>query len=76
VRPEQLRIATDHGAFKGSVVATSFQGDHVDVYVDAPDAATTRVQVRVPFVEELPSVGDGVAIAIDGCEATAFPHKE
>jgi ABC-type Fe3+/spermidine/putrescine transport system ATPase subunit len=76
VRPEQLRLATDHGVFKGRVVATSFQGDHVDVYVDAPDAASTRVQVRVPFVEQLPSVGDGVAIAIDGCEATAFPHLE
>jgi ABC-type Fe3+/spermidine/putrescine transport system ATPase subunit len=76
VRPEQLRIATDHGAFKGSVVATSFQGDHVDVYVDAPAAAATRVQLRVPFVERVPSVGDGILIAIEGCEATAFPHEE
>jgi ABC-type Fe3+/spermidine/putrescine transport system ATPase subunit len=76
VRPEQLRIATDHEAFKGSVVATSFQGDHVDVFVDVPDAATTRVQVRVPFVEGAPSVGDRIAVAIDGCEATAFPHEE
>jgi ABC-type Fe3+/spermidine/putrescine transport system ATPase subunit len=76
VRPEQLRIATEHGAFKGSVVATSFQGDHVDVYVDAPEVATTRVQVQVPFVERVPSVGDGVVIGIDGCEATAFPHEE
>jgi putative spermidine/putrescine transport system ATP-binding protein/spermidine/putrescine transport system ATP-binding protein len=76
VRPEQLRIATDHEAFKGSVIATSFQGDHVDVYVDVPDAASTRVQVRVPFVERAPSVGDRIAVAIDGCEATAFPNEE
>jgi len=76
VRPEQLRIATDHGVFRGRVVATSFQGDHVDVYVDAPDAAAARVQVRVPFLERVPSVGDAVAIAIDDCEATAFPHQE
>jgi ABC-type Fe3+/spermidine/putrescine transport system ATPase subunit len=75
VRPEQLRIATDHGAFAGSVVATSFQGDHVDIYVDAPGAAATRVQLRLPCVEPLPSVGVRVAIAIDGREATAFPHE-
>jgi ABC-type Fe3+/spermidine/putrescine transport system ATPase subunit len=74
VRPEQLRIATDHGAFMGSVVSTSFQGDHVDIYVDAPDAAATRVQLRLPCVEPVPSAGDRVAIAIDGREATAFPH--
>jgi len=42
VRPEQLRMTTDHAAFEGSVAAAIFQGDHVDLYVDAPHAASSK----------------------------------
>jgi ABC-type Fe3+/spermidine/putrescine transport system ATPase subunit len=73
VRPEQLRMTTDHAAFEGSVAAAIFQGDHVDLYVDAPHAASTRVLVRLPAIETVPSVGERVAIAIDGVDAIAFP---
>jgi putative spermidine/putrescine transport system ATP-binding protein/spermidine/putrescine transport system ATP-binding protein len=75
VRPEQLRMTTDHAAFEGSVAAAIFQGDHVDLYVDAPHAASTRVLVRLPAIETVPSVGERVAIAIDGVDAIAFPSE-
>src|SRR5580704_3653661 len=75
VRPEQLRMTTDHAAFEGSVAAAIFQGDHVDLYVDAPHAASTRVLVRLPAIETVPSVAERVAIAIDGVDAIAFPSE-
>jgi putative spermidine/putrescine transport system ATP-binding protein/spermidine/putrescine transport system ATP-binding protein len=72
-RPEQLRMTTDQAAFEGSVAAAIFQGDHVDLYVDAPHVASTRVLVRLPAIETVPGVGERVAIAIDGVDAIAFP---
>jgi putative spermidine/putrescine transport system ATP-binding protein/spermidine/putrescine transport system ATP-binding protein len=75
VRPEQLRMTTDHAAFEGSVAAAIFQGNHVDLYVDAPHAASTRVLVRLPAIETVPSVGERLAIAIDGVDAIAFPSE-
>jgi putative spermidine/putrescine transport system ATP-binding protein/spermidine/putrescine transport system ATP-binding protein len=73
LRPERLRIATEQAVFEGNVAATIFQGDHVDLYVDAPHAASARVLVRLHSVGAPPSVGDRVAIAIDGRDASAFP---
>ena len=73
VRPEQLRIAADHAAFEGSVAAVIFQGDHVDLHIDAPHAASTRVLVRLPCVDPAPNVGDRVSISIGGSDVTAFP---
>ena len=74
VRPEQLHCDRPK-AFEGSVAATIFQGDHVDLYIDAPHAASTRVLLRLPGIETVPSVGERVAIAIDSADAIAFPSE-
>jgi putative spermidine/putrescine transport system ATP-binding protein len=50
VRPEELR-PTEPGmavAADGIVAAQSYQGGHVDLYVDAPEALSGRVLLRVP----------------------------
>jgi ABC-type Fe3+/spermidine/putrescine transport system ATPase subunit len=72
VRPEQLGVATE-AAFEGTVAATVFQGGHIDLYVDAPHVAATRVLARLPFLEDPPGIGDRVGIAISGRDACAFP---
>ncbi|MGZ3348331.1 MAG: ABC transporter ATP-binding protein [Xanthobacteraceae bacterium] len=50
VRPEELRVVEEGGAeaVHGIVAAQIYQGGHVDLYVDVPEAATGRVLVRAP----------------------------
>jgi ABC-type Fe3+/spermidine/putrescine transport system ATPase subunit len=75
VRPEQFRIASSDAAFEGRVTSVTFRGDHLELYVDAPQAvAATRVLMRMPYSEAAPKVGDRIPIAIDGRSATAFPR--
>src|SRR5262249_37610835 len=73
VRPGRLRIGGGEGALDGSVSAVIFRGDHIDLYVEAPHVAATRVLIRLPQTETAPQVGDRVTIVIDGRDATAFP---
>jgi len=50
VRPEDLRIAED-GAVAvgyGMVAGQVYQGGHVDLHVDAPELAASRVLLRIP----------------------------
>ena len=79
VRPEQLRLVTDSGpaAAQGIVAAHVYQGDHIDVYVDAAAAATGRILVRVPGHEALgrAPVGARVGIATTGVSTVAFPPE-
>ena len=78
-RPEQLRIvaASEPAAAQGIVAAHVYQGDHIDVYVDAAEAATGRILVRVPGHEALgpAPVGGRVGIATTGVSAVAFPPE-
>src|ERR1700758_1960909 len=76
VRPEELRPA-ERGlavAADGIVAAQSYQGGHVDLYVDAPAALSGRVLLRVPRHEGMSlwraGARIGIALAVD--EAIAF----
>jgi ABC-type Fe3+/spermidine/putrescine transport system ATPase subunit len=75
VRPEQMQPASGDAAFEGSVVAAIYQGDHVELHVDAPHVASTRVLVRLSCLDALPTAGSRIAIAITGSDAIAFPGE-
>jgi len=76
VRPEELRPA-DHDApvaARGIVAAQSYQGGHVDLYVDAPEALSGRVLLRVPRHEgmSLWPAGTRISIALATDKSIAF----
>jgi len=76
VRPEELRPA-EHGAAvatRGVVAAQIYQGGHVDLYVDVPEALSGRVLSRVPRHEgmSLWPAGTRISIALAADEAIAF----
>jgi ABC-type Fe3+/spermidine/putrescine transport system ATPase subunit len=77
VRPEDLCVA-EGGAVavtQGVVAAHIYQGGHVDLYVDTPDAAAGRVLLRVPGQAAMSRwpLGTPIAIALAVDEAVAFP---
>jgi len=72
-RPEQLRIVNDPAAVTATIAAHVYQGGHVDVYADSPEAVG-RILVRVPGDAALQApVGDTVGIAPAASGAVAFP---
>ena len=76
VRPEELRPA-DHDApvaARGIVAAQIYQGGHVDLYVDAPEALSGRVLLRVPRHEGMSRwpAGTRISIALAADKAIAF----
>jgi len=75
VRPEQLRLATDDPAFEGTVTTAVYQGDHVDLHIAAPHAASTRVLMRLSCQNAAPQAGSRIGIAVEGRDATAFPKE-
>ena len=79
VRPEHLRLVleSEPAAAQGIVAAHVYQGDHIDVYVDAAAAATGRILVRVPGYEAIDRapVGARVGIATTGINTVAFPPE-
>jgi putative spermidine/putrescine transport system ATP-binding protein len=76
VRPEELRIAQADAApaAQGIVAAQIYQGGHIDLYVDLPEASSGRVLLRVPSHESasLPAVGARIRIALAADVAIAF----
>jgi putative spermidine/putrescine transport system ATP-binding protein len=76
VRPEELRVAEEGAAVAvhGIVAAQNYQGAHVDLYVDIPEAASGRVLVRVPGREGMAlwpaGTRIGITLAVD--KAIAF----
>ena len=76
LRPEQLRVAEDGAAFavQGVVATQIYQGDHVDLYVDVPEATSGRVLVRVLGHEAMARwpAGTRIGIAVGVREAIAF----
>jgi spermidine/putrescine ABC transporter ATP-binding subunit len=77
VRPEHLHAGSGaDAAFHGTVAASIYQGDHVDLYVDAPEAENGRLMMRLPAREAagISGVGAKIAIAITGDDAVAFPR--
>jgi putative spermidine/putrescine transport system ATP-binding protein/spermidine/putrescine transport system ATP-binding protein len=78
VRPEHLHEAdAGEAAFEGKLAATIYQGDHIDLYVDAPEAANGRLHMRLSArdVAGAWSSGSAIAIGISGDDAVAFPPE-
>ena len=78
LRPEQLRVA-DAGepvATQGIVAAHIYQGGHVDLYVDVPEAASGRLLMRLPGSDAIARwpLGTRLGIAVSGADAVAFPR--
>jgi putative spermidine/putrescine transport system ATP-binding protein/spermidine/putrescine transport system ATP-binding protein len=75
VRPEELRVADDGtpAAVCGIVAAQIYQGGHVDLYVDVPEAASGRVLIRVPGREGMSlwpaGTHIGITLAVDNAIA-------
>jgi spermidine/putrescine ABC transporter ATP-binding subunit len=76
VRPEDLRVAQSGAAAAahGIVAAQIYQGGHVDLYVDLPEAASGRVLLRVPRHEgvSLWPAGTRISITLAADMAIAF----
>ena len=73
VRPEQLRLAAGDVAVEGNIASTVYQGDHVDIYIDAPGVASTRILMRLSSQDRVPATGARIGLAIGGHDVSAFP---
>jgi spermidine/putrescine ABC transporter ATP-binding subunit len=77
LRPEDLRVAREGEAIAahGNVAAQIYQGGHIDLHAEVPEAASGRVLLRLPAHEAtaLSSAGTGIAITFAGADAVAFP---
>jgi spermidine/putrescine ABC transporter ATP-binding subunit len=77
MRPEDMHLAAQGAAVAASgIVATQiYQGGHVDLYVDVPEALSGRVLLRLPGHEGMslwpPGTRIGITLAAD--KAIAFP---
>jgi len=76
VRPEDLRVAPADAAAAahGIVAAQIYQGGHIDLYVEVPEAVSGRVLLRVPRHEaaSLRPPGTRIGITLAAEMATAF----
>jgi putative spermidine/putrescine transport system ATP-binding protein/spermidine/putrescine transport system ATP-binding protein len=74
VRPEDLSVAVlgEAVAINGTVAAQIYQGGHVDLYVDVPEAASGRVLLRLPGHQAMSRWPAGTRIALAVGEAVAF----
>jgi putative spermidine/putrescine transport system ATP-binding protein len=76
VRPEDLRVAQADAAAAahGIVAAQIYQGGHIDLYVEVPEAVSGRVLLRVPRHEaaSLRPPGTRIGITLAAEMATAF----
>ncbi len=75
VRPEELRVAENDAAaaVHGAVAAQIYQGGHIDLYVEVPEALSGRVLLRVPSHEAAslrpPGTRIGITLAADAAIA-------
>ena len=80
VRPEGLRVAEPGAAVAahGVVAAQVYQGGHVDLYVDAPEAVSGRVLLRLPGHEGMSRwpPGTRIGLALAAGEAVAFSRTK
>ncbi len=80
VRPEQLGVASSAApvATEGVVAAHVYQGGHVDLHVEVPEAANGRVTLRLPGYDAIARwpTGTRVAIAVGDADAVAFPRGQ
>ena len=59
-------------AINGTVTAQIYQGGHVDVYVDVPEAGSGRVLLRLPGHQAMSRWPVGTCVALAIGEAVAF----
>ena len=80
VRPEGLRVAEPDAsvAAHGVVAAQVYQGGHVDLYVDAPEAVSGRMLLRLPGHEGMSRwpPGTRIGLALAAGEAVAFSRTK
>jgi putative spermidine/putrescine transport system ATP-binding protein/spermidine/putrescine transport system ATP-binding protein len=75
IRPEELRVADNEAAaaVHGLVAAQIYQGGHIDLYVEVPQALSGRVLLRVPSHEAAslrpPGTRIGITLAADAAVA-------
>ena len=76
VRPEELRVTENEAAaaVHGLVAAQIYQGGHIDLYVEVPQAVSGRVLLRVPSHEgaSLRPPGTRIGITLAADAAIAF----
>jgi putative spermidine/putrescine transport system ATP-binding protein/spermidine/putrescine transport system ATP-binding protein len=76
VRPEALRVAEQGAtaAVHGTVATQIYQGGHVDLYVDVPEALSGRVLLRLPGQEGISRwpAGTRIGITLAADQAIAF----
>ena len=62
---------------RAQIAATIYQGDHVDLYVDTPDAVSGRLMMRLAARDAagISDIGAAIAIGISGDDAVAFPAE-
>jgi putative spermidine/putrescine transport system ATP-binding protein/spermidine/putrescine transport system ATP-binding protein len=77
VRPEELRVVDEGAAVHGTVAAQIYQGGHVDLHVDVPEAASGHVLLRVSGHEAMARwpAGRRIGIALASDNAIAFSRE-
>jgi putative spermidine/putrescine transport system ATP-binding protein/spermidine/putrescine transport system ATP-binding protein len=79
VRPEGVRVVehAEDADVRGVVAARVYQGGHVDLYADVPEASSGRVLLRIPGQHDLSHwpVGSRIGIAFAAGTAAAFPPE-
>jgi putative spermidine/putrescine transport system ATP-binding protein len=77
VRPEQLRVASgpESPSTVCTVAALVYQGGHVDLYLECPEAISGRIVVRIATHSVRPEWSNGarLGIIVDSHDAVAFP---
>ncbi len=76
MRPENLQLAplSPHSLFSATVITHVFQGDHVDVHLDAPALGSAALFARQSGLESLTRwpVGSVVGVSVDDEGVCAF----
>ena len=76
IRPEQLRFASSSEpiATEGTVAAHIYQGGHVNLYIDAPQASTNRLLMRSLEPDAIARwpIGTRLGVSVVGTDAIAF----
>lgn len=78
IRPEHLHLSSAEGASLHGVVAASiYQGDHVDIYIDIPQASSGRILMRINARDAAGLAGTGteISVAIGSEDLVAFPES-
>ncbi|WP_221930952.1 ABC transporter ATP-binding protein [Telmatospirillum sp. J64-1] len=76
VRPEHLRLTQEGGQLRGILRARSYQGTHVEAFLDVDGADLVRVRLNRPGLAEALSQGAELGLDIDAAECLVFPQED